>query len=74
VLEETIIAWQKEMYNWFFSGRVPYFLEEKNGVETEKKDDGAGKCESFINGRNLEEKKEEYVVKEQRLLDEYDQN
>ncbi|MGC1121349.1 MAG: hypothetical protein WBA22_09665, partial [Candidatus Methanofastidiosia archaeon] len=60
-------------YNWFFSKRVPYFLEEDNGVETGKKDEGTGKCESSINGHNLQEKKEEYGTEQQRLLDEYDE-
>jgi hypothetical protein len=60
-------------YDWFFSERVPYFLEEDSEVEPGKKDEGARKCESSINGHNLEEKKEECKVKEQSLLDEYDE-
>jgi hypothetical protein len=63
----------EEDYDWFFSERVPYFLEENNGVDTGKKDEGTGNCESSVNGHTLEEKKEECVMKEQRLLDEYDE-
>ncbi|MBU7001636.1 MAG: hypothetical protein HXS51_12775 [Theionarchaea archaeon] len=60
-----------EEYDWFFSKRVPHFLEDDNGVETEKEDEGAGKCETSINGHITEEKKGNYEVKEQRLLDDY---
>jgi hypothetical protein len=44
-------------------------LEENNEADTGKKDKNTRKCESSVNGHTLEEKKEEYVVKEQRLLD-----
>jgi hypothetical protein len=36
-------------HNWFFSERVSYFLEENNGVDTERKDEDPGKCESPMN-------------------------
>jgi hypothetical protein len=47
------------MCNWFFSERVPYFLEENDDVETGKKDEDSEKRGSSVNGHNLEEKKEE---------------
>jgi hypothetical protein len=60
-------------YDWFFSERVPYFLEEDSEADTGKKDEGPRKCESSVNGHTLEGKKGECAVKEQRLLDEYDE-
>jgi hypothetical protein len=50
------------MYTWFFSERVPYFLEEDKEVETERRDGDSQKCESFINIIILEEKKGKYAV------------
>ncbi|MGC1121759.1 MAG: hypothetical protein WBA22_11765 [Candidatus Methanofastidiosia archaeon] len=64
---------EEDGYDWFFSERVPYFLEDDNKVDTERKDEGTRKCESSINGHNLKEKKANCVVEEQRLLDEYDE-
>ncbi|MBU6999110.1 MAG: hypothetical protein HXS41_10195 [Theionarchaea archaeon] len=63
----------EEDYTWFFSERVPYILEGDNEVDAGKKDEGAGNCESSVNGHNLEEKKGECVVKGQRLLIEHDE-
>jgi hypothetical protein len=49
------------------------FWRKIRGWIREKKMKIIMKCESSINGRNLQEKKEECVTEEQRLLDHYDE-
>jgi lipase chaperone LimK len=57
----------------FSSKRVPYFSEEDVMVDIKIKDRNSTEYESSINGHTLEEKKEECVAKEQRLLEDYDE-
>ena len=60
-------------YNWFYTKKVPYFLEDKSETDKETKDENSMENKSFTNVHNLGEKKKDYKVKEDELIDTYDE-
>ena len=54
-------------YNWFYTKKIPYFLEDKNRVDKEIINENPMGYKRFTNVHNLGEKKENYKVKEDGL-------
>ncbi|MGC1120582.1 MAG: hypothetical protein WBA22_05765 [Candidatus Methanofastidiosia archaeon] len=63
---------ERNEYAWSISERVPYFLEENNGLDTGRKDEETTKCEISINGHNSEGKEGRMCNGRTRPLDYYD--
>jgi hypothetical protein len=60
-------------YEWFYTKKVPYFLEENENVNREIKDEKSVKNESSIIPHNSKEIKANTEVKEINLIDQYDE-
>ncbi len=54
---------------WFYTKKIPYFLEQNGKTKEEIKDENSMKNESSTNTYNLEETKEECKVSENNLID-----
>jgi len=71
--EVSSIVKECNRYSWFYTEKVPYFLKKNNGINEEIKDENYMKNGSSINPYNLGEKKEDYKVLEDILIDQYDE-
>jgi len=58
---------------WFYTEKVPYFLEQNSITKVEIKDENTMKNESSTNPYNLEETKDKYKVSETNLIEQYDE-
>jgi len=63
----------KDSNGWFYTEKVPYFLEQNSKTKEEIKDENSMKNENSENPYNLEETKEECKVLEINLIDQYDE-
>ncbi len=63
----------KDSNGWFYTDKVPYFLEQNSKMKVEMKDENSMKNESSTNPYNLEETKDECKVSENNLIDQYDE-
>jgi hypothetical protein len=59
--------------SWFYTEKVPYFLEQNNQVEKGTKDESSTKYKSSGIPHNLGETKEECGMEKNELIDQYDE-
>ena len=60
-----------DSYNWFYTEKILYFLEDNNRVDKEITDENSMEYKSFTNVHNLGEKKKDYKVKKNGLWDHF---
>jgi hypothetical protein len=59
--------------NWFYTEKVPYFLEDKNETDKGIINENSIENKNFTNVHNLGEKKKNCEVKKDELIDTYDE-
>ena len=60
-----------DSYNWFYTEKVPYFLEDNNKTDKEIINENSMEYKRFTNVHNLGEKREDYEGKENRFWDHF---